>query len=133
MHSCIPPPTCPFYEAGMPTPLTISCCCLALLPTEVSLTDGAESVLLQLRWINSPCTNLSTMRVPALRPRFQGCCESSPDLPISPVPRWNIALEPAILAIALGATRDFKIFFNTANRQQTCDKSGKNVTHEGVT
>ena len=22
---------------------------------------------------------------------------------------------------------------NTANRQQTCDKSGKNVTHEGVT
>ena len=100
MHSCIPPPTCPFYEAGMPTPLTISCCCLALLPTEVSLTDGAESVLLQLRWINSPCTNLSTMRVPALRPRFQGRCESSPDLSISPVPRWNIALEPAILAIA---------------------------------
>ena len=105
VHSCIPPPTCPFYEAGMPTPLTISCCCLALLPTEVSLTDGAESVLLQLRWINSPCTNLSTMRVPALRPRFRRRCESSPDLSISPVPRWSIALEPAISAIALGATR----------------------------
>ena len=89
----------------MPTPLTISCCCLALLPTEVSLTDGAESVLLQLRWINSPCTNLSTMRVPALRPRFRRRCESSPDLSISPVPRWSIALEPAISAIALGATR----------------------------
>ena len=72
MHSCIPPPTCPFYEAGMPTPLTISFCRLALLPTEAALADGAESVLLQLQWINSPCTNLSTMRVPALRPRFRG-------------------------------------------------------------
>ena len=98
MHSCIPLPTCPFYEAGMPTPLTISFCRLALLPTEAALADGAESILLQLQWINSPCTNLSTMRVPALRPRFQGRCESSPDLSISPVPRWNIALEPAILA-----------------------------------
>ena len=89
MHSCIPPPTCPFYEAGMPTPLTISFCRLALLPTEAALADGAESVLLQLQWINSPCTNLSTMRVPALRPRFRGGSESSPDLSISPVPRWS--------------------------------------------
>ena len=48
MHSCIPLPTCPFYEAGMPTPLTISFCRLALLPTEATLADGAESVLLQL-------------------------------------------------------------------------------------
>ena len=55
----------------MPTPLTISFCRLALLPTEASLADGAEPVLLQLQWIDSPCTNLSTMRVPALRPRFQ--------------------------------------------------------------
>ena len=105
VHSCIPLPTCPFYEAGMPTPLTISFCRLALLPTEATLADGAESVLLQLQWIDSPCTNLSTMRVPALRPRFQGRCESSPDLSISPVPRWSIALEPAILATSLGATR----------------------------
>ena len=105
MHSCIPLPTCPFYEAGMPTPLTISFCRLALLPTEAALADGAESVLLQLQWINSPCTNLSTMRVPALRPRFRRRCESSPDLSISPVPRWSIALEPAILATSLGATR----------------------------
>ena len=104
VHSCIPLPTCPFYEAGMPTPLTISFCRLALLPTEATLADGAESVLLQLQWIDSPCTNLSTMRVPALRPRFRRRCESSPDLSISPVPRWNIALEPAILAIALDAT-----------------------------
>ena len=105
VHSCIPPPTCPFYEAGMPTPLTISFCRLALLPTEAALADGAESVLLQLQWINSPCTNLSTMRVPALRPRFRGGSESFPDLSISPVPRWSIALEPAILATSLGATR----------------------------
>ena len=35
----------------MPTPLTISFCRLALLPTEATLADGAESVLLQLQWI----------------------------------------------------------------------------------
>ena len=63
----------------MPTPLTISFCRLALLPTEATLADGAESVLLQLQWINSPCTNLSTMRVPALRPRFQGRCVTATD------------------------------------------------------
>ena len=62
----------------MPTPLTISFCRLALLPTEAALADGAESILLQLQWINSPCTNLSTMRVPALRPRFQGRCDQHP-------------------------------------------------------
>ena len=76
----------------MPTPLTISLCRQALLPTEASLADGAESVLLQLQWINSPCTNLSTMRVPALRPRFQGRCESSPDLSISPVSYTHLTL-----------------------------------------
>ena len=48
VHSCTPLPTCPFYEAGMPTPLTISFCRLALLPTEAALADGAGSVLLQL-------------------------------------------------------------------------------------
>jgi hypothetical protein len=37
----------------MPTPLTISLCRQALLPTEASLADGAESVLLQLRWIDT--------------------------------------------------------------------------------
>ena len=36
-------PTCPFYETGMPTSLPISCCHLALLPTETSLVDEAES------------------------------------------------------------------------------------------
>ena len=40
-----PLPTCPFYKAGMPTSLTISYCRLALLPTETSLVDEAESAL----------------------------------------------------------------------------------------
>ena len=40
-----PLPTCPFYEAGMPTSLTISHCRLALLPTETFLVDGTGSAL----------------------------------------------------------------------------------------
>ena len=104
VHSCIPLPTCPFYGAGMPTPLTISFCRLALLPTEASLADGAESVLLQLRWINSPCTNLSTMRVPALRLRFQGRYSQaearSDTLQTSIERRWKNQMDPAAREVA---------------------------------
>ena len=67
MHSCTPPPTCPFYEAGMPTPLTISFWRLALLPTEATLADGAESVLLQ------PGTNMTSSSIAALHLPMLAC------------------------------------------------------------